>query len=156
MPRITWILSLLYEFPVAIGWRHWRARYYRKVADRWAAGIIEDVRAGQIKPPAGSALDVVANHRDQAGQLLEPKVAGVELQNVLRPTVAVSVFVVYAAKMLHEHPECREQLAQGGDEYAGIVRAWKCGGTARSFPPSRPAFGRTSNGAATIFPRTRA
>jgi fatty-acid peroxygenase len=120
LPRITWILSLLYEFPVAIGWRHWRARYYRKVADRWAAGIIDDVRAGRIKPPAGSALDVVANHRDQAGQLLEPKVAGVELQNVLRPTVAVSVFVVYAAKMLHEHPECRALLAQGGDEYAEL------------------------------------
>jgi fatty-acid peroxygenase len=120
LPRITWILSLLYEFPVAIGWRHWRARYYRKVADRWAAGIIDDVRAGRIKPPAGSALEVVANHRDQAGQLLEPKVAGVELQNVLRPTVAVSVFVVYAAKMLHEHPECRALLAQGGDEYAEL------------------------------------
>jgi fatty-acid peroxygenase len=39
---------------------------------------------------------------------------------VLRPTIAVSVFVVYAAKMLHEHPECREQLVTGGDEYAEV------------------------------------
>ena len=106
-----------YEFPVAIGWRHWRARYYRKVADRWAAQVIEDTRAGKIKPPAGTALDAVANHRDHQGNLLPAKVAGVELQNILRPTIAVSVFVVYAAKMLHEHPECREPLATGGDEY---------------------------------------
>jgi len=117
LPRITWMLSLLYEFPVAVGWRHWRARYYRKVADRWAAQIIEDTRAGKIKPPAGTALDAVANHRDEHGHLLPAKVAGVELQNILRPTIAVSVFVVYAAKMLHEHPECREPLATGGDEY---------------------------------------
>jgi fatty-acid peroxygenase len=117
LPRITWILSLLYEFPVAIGWRHWRARYYRKVADRWAAQVIEDTRAGKIKPPVGTALEVVANHRDLEGNLLPAKVAGVELQNIIRPTVAVSVFVVYAAKMLHEHPECREPLATGGEEY---------------------------------------
>ncbi len=117
LPRITWILSLLYEFPVAIGWRHWRARYYRKVADRWAAQVIEDTRSGNIKPPAGTALEVVANHRDLEGNLLPAMVAGVELQNIVRPTIAVSVFVVYAAKMLHEHPECREPLASGGDEY---------------------------------------
>jgi fatty-acid peroxygenase len=100
-----------------MGWRHWRARYYRKVADRWAAQIIEDTRAGKIKPPAGTALDAVANHRDEHGNLLPAQIAGVELQNILRPTIAVSVFVVYAAKMLHEHPEFREPLAKGGDEY---------------------------------------
>jgi fatty-acid peroxygenase len=117
LPRITWMLSLLYEFPVARGWRHWRARYYRKVADRWAAQVIEDARAGKIKPAAGTALEAVANHRDEQGNLLPAKIAGVELQNILRPTIAVSVFVVYAAKMLQEHPECREPLANGGDEY---------------------------------------
>jgi fatty-acid peroxygenase len=117
LPRITWILSLLYEFPVAMGWRHWRARFYRKVADRWAAQVIEGTRAGKIKPAPGTALDVVATHRDLEGNLLPAKVAGVELQNILRPTVAVSVFVVYAAKMLYEHPECREALAIGGEEY---------------------------------------
>jgi fatty-acid peroxygenase len=120
LPSVTRMLATLYEFPVAIGWTHWRARLIRKKADRWAASVIEDVRAGRIKPPCGSALEVVANHRDQAGQLLTAKVAGVELQNVIRPTVAVSVFVVYSAKMLHEHPECREQLANGGDEYAEL------------------------------------
>ena len=118
LPRVTRMLATLYEFPVAIGWTHWRARLVRKTADRWAASVIEDVRAGRITPPAGSPLEVVANHRDLEGQLLDPKVAGVELQNVLRPTIAVSVFVVYAALMLHEHLDCREQLASGGDEYA--------------------------------------
>jgi fatty-acid peroxygenase len=117
LPRVTWMLALLYEFPVAMGWKHWRARYMRKVADRWAEQIIADTRAGKIKPPTGSALDAVANHRDEHGNLLPAKIAGVELQNVLRPTIAVSVFVVFSAKMLHEHPECREPLATGGDEY---------------------------------------
>lgn len=117
LPGVTQMLATLYEFPVAIGWTHWRARWVRKKADRWAAGVIEDVRAGKIKPPAGSALEVVANHRDLEGNLLSPHVAGVEIQNVIRPTIAVSVFVVHAAQMLDEHPECRQQLAAGGDEY---------------------------------------
>jgi len=117
LPSVTRMLATLYEFPVAIGWTHWRARWVRKKADRWAAGIIEDVRAGKIKPLSGSALDVVANHRDLEGNLLSPHVAGVEIQNVIRPTIAVSVFVVHAAQMLHDHPECLEQQATGGDEY---------------------------------------
>jgi fatty-acid peroxygenase len=117
LPRVARMLATLYEFPVAIGWTHWRARFVRKRADRWAAGVIEDVRSGRIKPPVGSALEVVANHRDLEGNLLTPHVAGVEIQNVIRPTIAVAVFVVHAAMMLHEHLGCREQLATGGDEY---------------------------------------
>jgi fatty-acid peroxygenase len=117
LPRVARMLATLYEFPVAIGWTHWRARFVRKRADRWAAGVIEDVRSGRIKPPIGSALEVVANHRDLEGNLLTPRVAGVEIQNVIRPTIAVAVFVVHAAMMLHEHLGCREQLATGGDEY---------------------------------------
>ena len=39
-----------------------------------------------------------------------------ELLNILRPTVAVAVFIVFAAHALHGFPACRPKL-QTGDEY---------------------------------------
>ena len=36
-----------------------------------------------------------------------------ELLNILRPTVAVSVYIVFAALALHRHPRVRGQIARG-------------------------------------------
>jgi fatty-acid peroxygenase len=60
-------------------------------------------------------LHEIAFHRDLQGRLLDLKTAAVELINVLRATVAVARFIVFAAKALQEHPEHYRRL-QGGDE----------------------------------------
>ncbi len=57
-------------------------------------------------------------HRDQDGELLAPRVAAVEVLNILRPTVAVCWFTVFAAHALHRWPENRRRLAEGGEAYA--------------------------------------
>lgn len=44
-------------------------------------------------------------------------VAAVELLNLLRPTVAVSVYVVFVAHALQARPSCRERLAAGEPGY---------------------------------------
>lgn len=88
---------------LAVGNRVW--------SDRHAQRLISAVRDGSLRPAAGTALHEWAWHRDPAGQLLEPRLAGVELQNVLRPMIAVARFVAFAAKALHEHPESRERIA---------------------------------------------
>jgi fatty-acid peroxygenase len=62
-------------------------------------------------------LHAVAWHRDSTGELLPPRVAAVELLNVLRPTVAVAVYCTLAAHALHEHPSGREALLAGEDGY---------------------------------------
>ncbi|WP_166029282.1 cytochrome P450 [Streptomyces chilikensis] len=92
------------------GPRHWRARRARSRREFWAAGVVEEVRDGALAPPEGSALDVIARHRDADGLLLEPRVAGVELLNVLRPTVAVTWFVSFAGHLLHHRPDVRDRL----------------------------------------------
>lgn len=79
--------------------------------DRHARELIEAVRAGTLEAAEGTALHAWAWHRDPDGALLEAKLAGVELQNVLRPTIAVSRFVAFAAKQLHERPDWRERIA---------------------------------------------
>jgi fatty-acid peroxygenase len=113
--RRTRQLTRLFDAAGAKGLRHLAARLARKRADRWATGVVEGVRDGLLRPPEEAAAHVVAWHRDPDGELLRPDVAAADLLNVLRPTVAVSVFITFAAHALHEHPACRAAL-EAGDE----------------------------------------
>jgi fatty-acid peroxygenase len=97
------------------GPRHWRARQARKRREAWLGSLVQDVRDGRTEAPEGSALDVIARHRDVDGDLLDPRTAAVELLNVIRPTVAVCWFVSYAGHALHRWPQHREPLRAGGD-----------------------------------------
>jgi fatty-acid peroxygenase len=90
----------------------------RQRREAWLAGIVEKVWSGERTAPAGSVLDVVSTHRDSEGELLDPRVAAVELLNVIRPTVAVCWFVAFAAHALQRWPENREQLRTGDRAFA--------------------------------------
>lgn len=119
----------------AVGPRFVRGVVLRRQTERWAQGLIAAVRAGQLAPPAGSALAVIARHEDLPGQTLPVDVAAIELINVLRPTVAVARFVTFAALALHQHPQYRDGLASGGDESLQFVQE------VRRFYPFFPAVG---------------
>ncbi|WP_425845468.1 cytochrome P450 [Agrococcus sp. TSP3-2-1] len=80
-------------------------------SDRHASALIEAVRAGELEATAGTALHAWAWHRDQEGELLPARLAGIEVQNSFRPAIAVCRFVAFAAKALHERPEWRERIA---------------------------------------------
>jgi fatty-acid peroxygenase len=98
--------------------RHWRARRVRQRREAWLAQLVEGVRSGRVTVPAGCVVDVVARHRDADGELLDPRVAAVEVLNVVRPTVAVCWFVAFAAHALHRWPANREQLRSGNEAFA--------------------------------------
>ncbi|WP_307381656.1 cytochrome P450 [Microbacterium sp. W4I20] len=83
----------------------------RMWSDRHAARLIEAVRDGSLSPAAGTALELWAHHRGRDGKLLSARVAGVELQNSIRPMIAVARFVAFAAKELHDRPEWRGRIA---------------------------------------------
>jgi len=97
----------------AIGPRHWRGRWARSRSEAWIRSLIERVRTRTFTAPKGSALDVWTWHRDEDGKLLPSAVAAVELLNVLRPTVAVSYFVAFAAAALITRPDYRRRIAGG-------------------------------------------
>ncbi|MCI2238192.1 cytochrome P450 [Paenibacillus sp. TRM 82003] len=107
------------------GPRFLRARRARGRCERWAARAVRDVRSGRRLAPAGSALALVAAHREPDGRLLDERTAAVELLNVLRPTVAVAWLVAQAAVALHEHPRWRDAVAAaaGGPEPSGTAVA---------------------------------
>jgi fatty-acid peroxygenase len=84
-----------------------RAWLARARADRWATGLVRDVRRGRRRPPEGSPLHEVALG---AGRDLAAWTAGVELLNVLRPTVAVSWLGCFAVLALQQHPQWRDRV----------------------------------------------
>lgn len=86
-----------------------RALWLRRRSERWAAALVRDVRRGRLVVPHDRPLHVVATYEEE-GELLDEAVAAVELLNLLRPTVAIGRFVVFAALALHEHPEARDAL----------------------------------------------
>jgi fatty-acid peroxygenase len=93
----------------------------RAWSDRHAERLIEAVRAGDLETVEGTALHEWAWHRDPEGVLLPARRAGIELQNVLRPTIAVARFVAYAAKRLHEHPDWQRRIAAESAERGSLV-----------------------------------
>jgi fatty-acid peroxygenase len=101
----------------SLGRRYVRAYRGRHRSERWARDLVASVRDGQV-PVSGTALEAIATYRGRDRELLPDRVAGVELLNVLRPTVAVAYFVAFAGDALAAHPELRERLA--GAEHAAL------------------------------------
>ncbi|XGC81591.1 cytochrome P450 [Bdellovibrio bacteriovorus] len=109
-------LTALFDSAGAIGVRHFRSRVQRKKVESWIMNLVQDVRISthsQISTP----FHVIALHRDLKGDYLSVKTAAVEILNLLRPTVAISVFMVYEALALHKHPITKKNIQQNGPDY---------------------------------------
>lgn len=106
-------LAILFDGAGAVGPRHWRSRLSRQQTNRWIAEIIERIRKGDHRPAHDSAAFQLAWYREPDGNVLSSKTAAVELLNILRPTVAVSVYIVFLAHALHEHPHYLDALRRG-------------------------------------------
>lgn len=113
--RRTRQLVAMFDAAASIGPGHLRSRLARRRAERWLSGLIRDTREGRIEPPPESTLGAIASHRDLQGQPLPLRIAAVELLNVLRPTVAVAVFITFAAHALHQHSQWGARF-RSGDE----------------------------------------
>ena len=115
-PGRTRQLSLLFQGAGAKGLNQLRGRLARRRANRWAARLINEYREGARPAPPSSALAMIAAHHDLNGRLLDAGAAGVELLNVLRPTVAVAVYFAFCAHALHFHPDHRDDLSSAAEQ----------------------------------------
>lgn len=109
-------LSALFEAGGAVGIRHWRGRVDRDQVEQWIGEMVQAVRKGDLHVSEDKALYKMSFHRDLNGQLLRSDIAAVELVNILRPIVAISVFITFSALALYEHPQEKEKLKNGSDE----------------------------------------
>lgn len=115
--RLTRETGAMIDGAGSVGPKSWRGLMLRARTERWARDLVMRIRDGRAGVEEGSAAHAVAWHRGQDGNPLDVTVAGVELINLLRPTVAVALFVAFAAHALHRHPECRPKLMDGDDGY---------------------------------------
>ncbi len=138
----------------SVGPQMLRGLLLRTRTERWLQDIVKKLRNGEFETSEGSPASVIVNHRDAEGRLLDPEVAAVEILNLLRPTVAIARFVTFAALALHEHPECRQTLRAGDNEYLDCS-CRKFAGSTRSSPSSGDGSGRSSSGEAGALRRGR-
>jgi fatty-acid peroxygenase len=111
--EVTGELEAMFEHAGRFGPSNLLAQGRRARAERRARRWIEQARAGEAEP--GSPLAEVAGWSDAAGRPLPVEIAAVELINLLRPTVAVADFLVYAALALAVRPRlCTAVLGQDG------------------------------------------
>lgn len=133
-------LSLMIEKSGAVGPANWYARWRRRSTEKWAADCISTLRRSGPDAARDTPAAAIAFHTNEHGNALPVDVAAVELLNLLRPIVAVSRFMVFAAVALQQHPEWKEILHTGQnadlDCFAQEVRRYYpffpfVGGTAR-------------------------
>lgn len=126
LPRQARRLAAVVDGFATPGLAYLRAALARGQLDRWAAGLVRRVRAGELRPAPGTALHAASAATGLDGRALAARTAGVALLNVLRPTVAVAWYVAFAGVALHEHPEWRDRIADGDaaalDAFAQEVR----------------------------------
>jgi fatty-acid peroxygenase len=120
----------------AVGPRHIRGRCARNRSECWAKQVITDVRSGKLIAPTDSALSAIAWHKDLCGTLLEPKIAAVELINILRPITAIATYVTFAALAVHQYPKIKQILREEDDNYLTLFTQ-----EVRRFYPFGPFLG---------------
>lgn len=109
-------LTAMIDGAGTFGPRNWRGQLLRRRTERWAARLVRAARASGDEAGADAPLRRIALHRDRQGELLDPAVAAVELINILRPTVAVARYVVFAALSLAADPDLHDALTHGSEE----------------------------------------
>ncbi|MBE9108952.1 cytochrome P450 [Nodosilinea sp. LEGE 07298] len=113
-------MAALIDSASALGFRYLQGVQARKRLEAWLAGLIEDIRAGRLQVPENTAAAAFAHSHDANGTPLSPAIAAVDLLNVLRPTVAIGRYIVFAALALHQHPECRQKLQADEADYTTL------------------------------------
>ncbi len=108
-------LSAMFEAPAAIGPEHWQGRYSRNKVEKWMDTLIDQVRDERVNPTEGTALHTIAWHKDPDGNLLDTSIAAVEVINILRPIVAIAIYINFTALAVHHFPEETEKLSKSDD-----------------------------------------
>lgn len=82
----------------------------RKKSEKWAQSLIENARTNPAAGKEDVALYAFANATDNQGELLPIDVAAVELLNVIRPTVALTVWIALMGHTLFSRPDIYQRL----------------------------------------------
>lgn len=87
----------------------------RNESEKWAQELIEEAREHPVPGKENLALYTFANATDLDGELLPVEVATVELLNIIRPTVALTVWVALMGHALFSKNNVYEKLKSDFD-----------------------------------------
>lgn len=111
-----------------VGPNYWKGKAARNRTEKWMEEIINSVRSGQIIAQFGSPLYAMANHIELNGNQMTTNMAAIELINVIRPIVAISTYITFAALALHDYPNWKMKLIEGNtrdlENFAQEVRRY--------------------------------
>lgn len=82
----------------------------RNESEKWAQELIKEARTHPVPGKEHLALYAFANATDLDGELLPVEVATVELLNIIRPTVALTVWIALMGHALFAKNDVREEL----------------------------------------------
>lgn len=115
MERTQDFIAMVNNFGT-VGPKYWQGKMARKKTEEWIRKVIEDTRSGKLIPGKSSVLHKVAFYKED-GELLDSKMAAIELINILRPIIAISRFITFMALGLHEHKEYKDKLLSGDKQF---------------------------------------
>ena len=100
-----------------VGADHRKGRKARTRTEDWIKNMIEEVRLGQRTVEEGTPLHAMATFQSSEGSQMDQEMAAIELINFIRPIVAISTYITFAALSLHNYPRCKELLIKGDPAY---------------------------------------
>lgn len=119
--EVKWLtkgLGSMFESAAAVGPNHWLGRNARNAVEKWVGELINEVREGNLAPSENTALHRFSWHCDLNGNLLDTETTAVEVTNILRPIVAIAIFINFIALAVHHYPEELKKLKLGDEKYA--------------------------------------
>ena len=119
--EVKWLstkLGAMFESAGTIGPNHWLGRNARNSVEKWMGELIDQVRRGEVNPSENTVLHRFSWYRDLEGNLLDIETAAVEVINIIRPIVAIAIFINFITLAVHHFPEEREKLLSGDVNYA--------------------------------------
>ena len=93
-----------------VGARYWKGRAARKRLEKWLENLIHEVRGRKLTVEEGTVLYAMSYYIDLTGQRLSDHMAAIEIINVIRPIIAVSTYLTFAALALYKHPRWKDRL----------------------------------------------
>ncbi|WP_328220015.1 cytochrome P450 [Ureibacillus terrenus] len=108
-------LGAMFETPVAFGPQHWMGRMKRNQMEKKMTELVERIRSGEVQVQPDSILHQFVFYKEMDGNLLDAETAAVEIINVLRPVVAISIYINFIVMALAQFPHERAKLKQHPD-----------------------------------------
>lgn len=115
---LTKELAAMFESVASVGPAHWLGRNARNRTEKWIAKLTDRVRNGEMELHDNTIFHKFIWHRDLEGNLLDTETVAVEVINILRPIVAISIFISFVALAVYHYPREREKLESRDEKYS--------------------------------------